>query len=102
SKIEGRKVDFIYNTNNELLSPHAITNTMWKYNEVKQFQFIQKSEAIYVMKLNVEKPLISDQEIINDLKKYLGNDASITIEYVKEIPLLSSGKRKKIVNEMIK
>lgn len=101
SRIEGRKVDFIYNAKNELLSPHTITNTMWKYSDVKQFQFVQKSAATYLLKLNVENNSVSAQDIVNDLRKYLGSDAAIGIEYVQEIPLLSSGKRKKIVNEMI-
>jgi phenylacetate-CoA ligase len=34
-----------------------------------------------------------------NLKKLLGEDAEIHFEYVDEIPLLSSGKRKKVANE---
>lgn len=32
-------------------------------------------------------------------KKYLGDDAMISFEYVSEIPVLSSGKRRFVINE---
>ncbi|MBK8852974.1 MAG: phenylacetate--CoA ligase family protein [Saprospiraceae bacterium] len=101
SFIGGRQVDFIYSTNKELLSPHVITNTMWSY-PVKQFQFIQTSAEGYVLKLNVFDSKPDENSLLKDLKKYLGYDAKILIEYVDEIPVLSSGKRRKIINQMLK
>jgi phenylacetate-CoA ligase len=100
SKLDGRKVDFIYDTSGNLLSPHVITNTMWKYaNRVRQFQFIQNDINQYVIKLNCERPKFNqEQEILDDLKSYTGPDSNIEIEYVEDIPLLASGKRKKVVN----
>lgn len=97
--IEGRKVDFLYSTNGGLLSPHVVTNTMWKYPDVIQFQFIQMGAKEYTMKMNMgEKTFMKEMNLINDLKVYFGEDAVISIEYVHEIPLLASGKRKKILN----
>jgi len=100
-RVEGRKVDFISDTYGRLLSPHVITNTMWKYaSEVKQFQFIQKKENEYVLKLNCDNLRFGrDNELIDDLRFFLGPNAKISFEYVSEIPILSSGKRKKIINE---
>lgn len=99
TSIEGRKVDFIYNTSGSLLSPHVITNTLWKYSEIKQFQFIQLTERSYVMKLNYKNsPYEKEYKLRNELLNYLGSDAQLSFEYVNEIPLLASGKRKKIVN----
>jgi len=101
TSVEGRRVDYIYNTAGRLLSPHVVTNTMWKYSaEVKQFQFIQKGQKDYLLKLNTgTKYPLKTHEIINDLKKYTGEDSEISVEFVEEIPVLGSGKRKKIVNE---
>ena len=66
---------------------------------IAQFQFVQSGLKNYTMKLNYEGDVYSrESELIADLKKYLGPDAIITIEYVSEIPLLASGKRKKIIN----
>ena len=100
SKVLGRKVDFIYSTNDEIISPHVITNTMWKYPDINQFQFIQKSQFNFILKLNatVLEPAI-EKDIDINFKSYLGENANIDFEYVEEIPVLNSGKRKKIVNE---
>ncbi len=101
SDIEGRRVDFITNTKGQILSPHSITNTMWKFSDVLQFQFIQLNKKEYKIKINIDSDKYKKEEIlILDLKEYLGQDASIEVEIVHEIPLLSSGKRKKIVNLM--
>lgn len=104
SSVEGRRVDFIYNTSGHLLSPHVITNTMWKYSgEVRQFQFIQNGRNDYVLKLNLTGTApVREAELKDDLGRYLGPDAVISLDYVEEIPLLASGKRKKIVNNYIK
>jgi phenylacetate-CoA ligase len=100
SKVLGRKVDFIYSTDDNVISPHVITNTMWKYPGVQQFQFIQKKKLDYVLKLNASTlPDNIENDIVKDFRSYLGDDARITFEYVDEIPVLNSGKRKKIVNE---
>jgi phenylacetate-CoA ligase len=101
SKIEGRIVDFIYSTKDTLLSPHVITNSMWKYPDVRQFQFIQLNKVDYNLKLNIE-PLTEkkEMELRADLMQYVGDDANISIDYVDDIPLLASGKRKKIINLM--
>lgn len=100
SKIEGRKMDMVYNTDGKLVSSFVITNNMWKYSEIKQYQFIQESNKSYCFKLNLEKEFNREKELIDEFKKYFGLDAEIRVEYVTGIPLLSSGKRKKVVNRM--
>lgn len=97
-KVEGRRTDFIFSTSGKMLSPHIITNTMWKFPNVEQFQFIQQEKKIYLLKLN-SKDRIDEKFLENEFKNFLGDDAVIILEYVDEIPLLSSGKRKKVINE---
>jgi len=100
SKVFGRKVDFIFSTDDNIISPHVITNTMWKYPDIQQFQFVQKGKTNYLLKLNsAELSKSLEKEIVTDFRSYLGNNAEIKFEYVNEIPVLNSGKRKKIVNE---
>lgn len=99
--IEGRKTDFIYNTKGEILSPHTITNTMWYFSkDVFQFQFIQHDKIKYEMKLNLvfKQNGIDKTKLMSLLKGYLGEDSEILITIVDEIPVLDSGKRKKIIN----
>ena len=97
-KIEGRKMDAIYNTKGDVVSSFTITNSMWKYTELAQYQFIQTSKKEYKFKLNALKKFGREQELIEEFKGYLGNDAKIQVTYVDEVPLLSSGKRKKVLN----
>lgn len=97
--IEGRRRDFLYNTQGELLSPSVISTAMWKYSEILQYQFIQTGEKTYKIKLNCCGKFTKEKILIEEYRKKLGNDAEIYIEYVSEIPLLKSGKRKYIVNE---
>ncbi len=97
-KVEGRKMDTIYDTQGEPISSFTITNNMWKYIELTQYQFIQLSEKTYKFKLNTPEKFLREDELLNEFKDYLGENAKITVEYVDEIPLLSSGKRKKVLN----
>lgn len=95
----GRIVDSVKDENGNLISPHAITNLMWKYKEVKQFQFIQKSKGKYQLILNVNEDEINEYEMIQDYKNIFGDKSEFLITYCNNIPVLASGKRRYIVNE---
>lgn len=99
NQLYGRKVDSIKNTKGEVMSPHVITNNMWGIENVKQFKFQQVGLKEYKMILNMNDNYKVDEEKINfKFKNLLGEDANFAIEYVSEIPVLSSGKRKYIEN----
>jgi len=98
TNVEGRKMDMVFNTKGDLVSSFTITNNMWLYPEVKQYQFIQTNKSNYLFKLNIEGKFDREQLLISEFKKYFGEDAEISVEYVNEIPLLNSGKRKKVMN----
>jgi phenylacetate-CoA ligase len=98
-QIEGRKMDAIYDTSGKLISAYSINPEFHKYYEnIVQYQFIQIKRNEYIIKLNVLKKFEFEQDLINNFKKVLGNNAIINIEYVDEIPQLSSAKRKKVLN----
>lgn len=97
-KIEGRKMDMVFNTAGHLVSSFTITNGMWKYTELSQYQFIQTGKATYLFKLNCTETFAREALLIDDFKIIFGQDANIQIEFVTEIPLLHSGKRKKVMN----
>lgn len=105
STVEGRRVDFIYSTSGELISPYVINTPMHEFQDVSQYQFIQNGEKDYKMLLNLRPELSEfarESDMITMLKSFLGNDANIEVEYVKEIPVLKSGKRKQVVNNFKK
>jgi phenylacetate-CoA ligase len=100
TRIEGRRSDYIYNTSGSMLSPFFIITLMGKYAEhIKQFQFIQNEREKYVMKINSNglQPKTA-AAMIEDIKTFVGPGAGIEIEYVDNIPVLDSGKRKMIIN----
>lgn len=98
--VEGRRMDLVYNTKGELVSSFTITNNMWKYSEIRQYQFVQNSKYSYTFILNTQLPFFREAKLVHEFKGYFGQDAQITVEYVSEIPLLASGKRKKVRSEL--
>jgi len=101
STVEGRQLDLLYDTKGDLVSSYIAYKNMWQYTEILQYQLIQVNKDTYIFKINAENKFTKENQLLNELKTYLGNDAKISFEYVSEIPLLSSGKRKKVVNLMI-
>jgi phenylacetate-CoA ligase len=99
-EVNGRKIDQIYNTKGQMI-PTNLVLLVNNYPELKQCQLIQKALGTYHFKINLEQEFYRINEFLNEFKVYLGEDAKITIEYVDEIPLLASGKRRVMVNEMI-
>lgn len=97
-RIEGRKLDLIYDTKGNLISSYIVYKNMWQYTEISQYQFVQYGEKDYVFKINTTESFQKEEKLVNEFKEYLGQDANFTVEYVDEIPLLASGKRKKIMN----
>lgn len=100
--IEGRKLDLLFDTKGELISSYIMYKNMWKYTEITQYQLVQYGEKDYLFKINTNNGFEKEQELKNEFISYLGSDANFKVEYVSEIPLLSSGKRKKIVNTFYK
>lgn len=98
SSIYGRRMDTIYDVRGKIVSPHFFYMVL-DFGDIKQYQFVQSGEKEYIFKLNADKQTVNEEAIVNYFKAYLGEGAIISFEYVDGIPLLSSGKRKKIVNE---
>lgn len=95
--ISGRRMDFIESVKGELISPHVIDYSVRGIEGIRQFQLIQQDQKRYLLKLN-SYIHIDEGEIFSSLRKYLGKGAEIEIEKVSEIPVLSSGKRKLVIN----
>lgn len=101
SKLFGRRLDMIYNTQGEPVFPMILARILKNYSWIQQWQFFQMSVNEYILKLisNKDKTQFKDEnDILNQLKETLGNNSKIQIEYVDEIPVLNSGKRKSVVN----
>lgn len=100
--IDGRKADVIFDTSGNILSSHVITNSLWMFTEIVQFQFVQTGESCYKIRINMGgKPFNRERELTLMLLKYLGENATLITEYVDEVPVLNSGKRRYIINEYL-
>ena len=75
----GRIVDSVKDFNGNPVSPHAITNLMWKYKKIRQFQFVQKAKGKYQLILNVQKNDINEKELIQDYKKIFGQNSDFVV-----------------------
>lgn len=98
TEIYGRKGDLIFDTNGKSLSPHVVTNNMWNVSHIIQWKFIQLGKKNYKIVLNIEKDFDGEDKLKTMFLDLLGHDAIINFEYVDELPVLSSGKRKYIEN----
>jgi phenylacetate-CoA ligase len=96
--VEGRRLDLIYATDGTLVSSYIVYKNMWQYTEILQYQLVQYGAKDYLFKINMEGAFTKEEKLVMEFKQYLGHDANFKVEYVDEIPLLASGKRKKIAN----
>ena len=95
--IQGRRQDLIFDTKGNPLTPNTWGVYMWKYEKLKQYQFVQNDKNDYLLNVNDPKNYYTDSELVEHLRSVLGEDANIKIFRVDEIPHLKSGKFKNTV-----
>ncbi|WP_318308098.1 phenylacetate--CoA ligase family protein [Flagellimonas crocea] len=103
SRIDGRKMDMFTNTKGEYISSHIIHHIL-QFKGIEQFQFIEEESGEYLIKLKVSNSFDKSEDeegIRKKYQEYFGDDAIIKINYVDNIPLLQSGKRKLVINNNI-
>ncbi len=100
TRIDGRKLDMLYDTSGKIVPPLTLTVNMAEYLDVDQYQIIQTDKGRYTIKLNCRKPFLKQRELVEEFKSFLGSDADITLHFVDEIPLISSGKRKIVISNI--
>ena len=99
--IEGRVTDIISTPKGKFISSPAVT-LLFKNLEVNQFQIVQKTKEKLVIKI-VKGPKYSQidtQYVLDQFRKYIGEDMEVEVEFVKEIPLRKSGKHRVVVSLM--
>ncbi|PQV50145.1 phenylacetate-CoA ligase [Jejuia pallidilutea] len=101
--IHGRISDMLIDTSGNVISPFVVHTTLYEYSELEQFQIIQNGKKDYILKINcINNKFTKEAHFLKFFKNVLGEDANLKIEYVKEIPVLKSGKRKIVVNNFNK
>ena len=97
TELSGRKDEIIYDTRENKINPHFVSLTFRRFDRLPQFQFIQESLKNFTVKLENVRGVYDDEDIKKTVKELVGADANVKIEHVDKIPLLSSGKLKKII-----
>ena len=97
-ELYGRRVDLIYDCEGRTVSPFVLYNGLAMTEGLKQYRFIQEDVTRYTLELNGDRDVMNVEEILGAIRPYFGEQAEIRVEYVDEIPVLSSGKRKNIEN----
>ena len=94
TEIYGRRGSLIYNTKGEPLSIHVFMNNLLNFEGVlRQAKCIQTGVKEYTLQLNpVDKALVDEEAVKASYRKYLGDDAVFTVEYIGTIPIQDSGK----------
>ena len=94
TEIYGRRGSLLYNTKGEPLSIHVFMNVLLNFEgQIQQAKCIQTGEKEYTLEINALKLPIDEEKVVSAYRKYLGDDAVITVEYLEgRIPIQQSGK----------
>ncbi len=96
TSLYGRRLDLVYDTNGVPVHPMNFARILKNIPGIIQWQLIQNEERKYTVMLNMREES-SINETISEIRSVLGSDADISVEYVNDIPVLASGKRKPVV-----
>ena len=98
SNLYGRRLDLVYNTAGVPVHPMNFARILKNLPGIIQWQFVQKGKKDYLVRLNLEQGSDVGNTIM-EIKNVLGMDADISVEFVDDIPILASGKRKPVICE---
>ena len=98
TSLYGRRLDLVYDTDGRPVHPMSFARILKNIPGIIQWQLIQKDEKKYTVRLNMKEENSID-ETLDEIRSVLGSDSEITTEYVNDIPVLASGKRKPVVCE---
>ncbi len=93
TEIYGRRGSLLFNTKGEPLSIHCFMNVLIDLEStVRQAKCIQWERTRYEILVNGEEGKVDEESLVASYRRYLGDDAEITVTYVDEIPNQASGK----------
>ena len=101
-RVEGRIQDFIITGKGELLSGITMNIDTDAFDNVKQFQFYQEEVGEVVLNV-VKKPAFGDGDaeyLYHEVSRSCGDDVTVTIRYVDNIPLTTRGKYRYFVQNL--
>lgn len=98
AKLYGRRLDMVYDADGNPVAPMVLARVLKNLPGIRQWQFVQKDANKYLVRLNVSGK-VDEAECVKALREYFGASADVGFEYLDEIPVLASGKRKAVICE---
>jgi phenylacetate-CoA ligase len=93
--VVGRQSDTIRTASGSLIHGEYFTHVLYGSKGVREFQFVQETLRNYRLLVVVDQRNAEDEACwLHKIREVLGPGSEVTVEYVKDIPALTSGKRK--------
>lgn len=102
AQIDGREDDMFVSTRGHYVHGHYINHIVRNLEGFRTFQLIQHKPHLLTLKLVKDAEKYSPAEesrLLSGIRSALGEDISITVRYVEEIPPAASGKRRYAIRE---
>jgi len=99
--IAGRVFD-ILSFNGKFIHGHFFSNLIYQNSKVKQFQVIQESESLLVIKIVALNNDVNILELKEKMWHQIGRNIEIDIQFVEKIKPLKSGKYRFTINNSMK
>jgi phenylacetate-CoA ligase len=103
-QIEGRVQSIIFGMDKRILPSSFFGHFFKDYDfMIRQYQVIQETYGAIILKI-IKSPRFNEEifekEIIFSLKKFLGRDIKIDVQFVEEIPLGRTGKHQACISKL--
>ncbi len=101
--LECRKEDMVYDTSG-MPVPMVFPYEIWDITGLRQVQFIQEDVKGYVLMLNVAggNDSLDVSALESIMRGIMGADATVEVRFLDDIPVMSSGKRKVVIQKCAK
>lgn len=98
AKVFGRKLDLLYTTKDQPISFFALDEYFEDNFDIEQFQIIQESRIKLIVNLIMkENKKVDEKWCVDKIKKVMGKECEIEINYLKQIPITNSGKFRYVI-----
>ncbi len=103
-RIEGRVQSLVIGAQGRVMPGSFFLHVLKDYDYlVRQFQVIQEERAAIILKVvkgSRFAPELFEREILSVLRRYLGEETRIDVQFVDLIPLLRTGKRQAVISKL--
>ena len=102
-EIQGRTSDFVVSQSGDIIHGSALRYILREFSNILEYKIIQETKELTRVLLVVDKSFTKTHEdkVIQGFKNRLGEDITVNIEYVQEIPAEKSGKFRFVISHAV-